>query len=169
MVNLGFKKRKWEIFCRLFSIFPKTSIGSCRTSDNHHLGRLLIKSGYTLDMKHKSWITLSAYILKTKCRNLVYFFFFLSLWKSTSFSNFWVLISFFGKIMPTKKKRLDTWDRLSLPEQSSCWWFLSYMVILSKRCEACQHWVIKHSWAFQVLALLNLNNILGKFSFVLDS
>ncbi len=105
-MNLGFKKRKWEIFCRLFSIFPKTSIGSCRTSDNRHRGRLLIKSGYTLDMKHKSWITLSAYILKTKCRNLVYFFFFLSLWKSTSFSNFWVLISFFGKIMPTKKKKV---------------------------------------------------------------
>jgi hypothetical protein len=29
-------------------------------------------------------------------------------------------------------------------------------VILSKWCEACQHWVIKHSWAFQVLALLRI-------------
>ncbi len=104
LANLGFKKRKWEIFCRLFSIFLKTSIGSCRKSDNHHLGRLLIKSGYTLDMKHGSWITLSAYILKTKCRNLATFFFFLSLWKSSSFLNFWVFIWFFGKMMPIKKK-----------------------------------------------------------------
>ncbi len=76
MANLGLKKRKWEIFCRLFSMFLKTSIGSCRKSDNNHLGRLLIKSGYTLDMKQKSLIALSAYILKTKCRNLAIFFFF---------------------------------------------------------------------------------------------
>ncbi len=127
MANLGFKTRKWEIFCRLFSIFLKTSIGSCK---NYHLGRLLIKSGYTLDMKHKSLITLSAYILKTKCRNLAIFSFFLTLKKQFIFE-FWVFISFFGKIMPIKKKGLDTWDLLSLPEQSSCWWFLSYMVIFS--------------------------------------
>jgi hypothetical protein len=129
LANLGFQKRKWEIFCPLFSIFLKTSIGrSCRNSDNHHLGKLLIKSGYTLDMKHKSWITLSAHILKTKSRNLAIFLFFSHFGKAL---HFWIL-SFhfvFWKNYANKKKRLDTWDLLSLPEQSSCWWFLSYMVI----------------------------------------
>ncbi len=152
----------------LISIFPKTSIGSCRKSDNHHLGRLLIKSGYTLYVNHKSLITLSAYILKTKCRNLAFFFFFFSLWKSTSFLNFWVFISFFGKIMPIKKKgwiheiSYPCLNNLHVDGFCLTWKFYPW-------CEACQHWVIKHSWAFQVLALLNLNNILGKFSIVLDS
>ncbi len=155
MANLGFKKRKWEIFFHLFSIFLKTSIGSCRKSDNHHLGRLLIKSGYTLDMKHRSWITISAYILKTKCRNLAIFFFFLSLWKSSSFLNFWVFIWFFGKIMPIKKK-VGYMRSLILAWTIFMLMVFVLHVILSKWCEACQHWVIKHSWAFQVLALLRI-------------
>ncbi len=100
MANLGLKKRKWEIFYRLFFIFPKTSIGSCK---NHHLGRLLIKSGYTLDMKHKSLITLSAYILKTKCKNLAIFPFF-SLWKSTSILNFEFSFRFLAKLCQLKKR-----------------------------------------------------------------
>jgi len=92
----------------LISIFPKTSIGSCRKSDNHHLARLLIKSGYILYMNHKSLITLSAYILKTKCRNLAIFFLFSLTLKKHFIFEFLSFHSVFGQNYANKEKGLDT-------------------------------------------------------------